>query len=152
MEVNSKFRVLFLIRKNIIFFLFAGLCLWMLISGIFESVSGLISAAIIFLAICALVQLINLHSVFKIIISENGIIKISFISGERELIPFSSIINIIMQRVDGLSTSDAGQITTGYYESLITLKNNRKLTISPDHFENYEELIRAIKKNMGKVD
>ena len=135
-----------------IFFLFACVCFWLLFSGLLESVSGLISLSVILFGIFTLFQIINLRSVFKIIVSEKGIIKTSFISNEKEFIPFSSIANIQLTRVNGYSTSDAGQITTGYFESLITLKNNKKLIISPDYFENYQEIIKAIKMNMEKLD
>lgn len=147
MEISSKFRTLFLIRKNIFFFLFVTFFLLVLLHDLSNNIPETILTAIIFLGICVLIQLVRLRSVHRIIVSDKGIKKISLISREEEFISFSSIENIRTVRVQGMY-SDAGQITEGYYESEIFLKDKKKLLITPDHFENYQEIIGAIKQNI----
>ena len=42
----------------------------------------------------------------------------------------------------------AGQITSGYFESMVILKNGKKILISPDSFENYQEIIACIRSHV----
>lgn len=144
MEIASKFRFLFLVRKNIFFFLFVTFILFALLHDLSNPIQETILILILFLGFCIIIQLIRLRSLSKIIVSDKGIRKISIISGIEEFIPFSSIENIQRQRIQGMSNM-TGQITDGYYETLINLRNKKKLLITPDHFENYQEIIKAIR-------
>lgn len=83
---------------------------------------------------------------YKLVISDSGITKILLVSGKYEVIPFTDIVSVKLNHVEGLE-SDAGQISMGYYESIITLTNNNELLITPDYFENYRELIHALNHN-----
>ena len=44
--------------------------------------------------------------------------------------------------------SDVGQITEGYHESIITLKNGKILLLMPDYYENYDRMIVFIRANI----
>lgn len=146
MNIISKFRTLFLIRKSIVFVFFSIIWLSVFFQGIHETESQAVSTAIIMFVISAIFQIINLKSVYKIMISNEGITKAYIISRQSEFIPFSNIKNTQLNHVRGTWT-DAGQITEGYYESVIILKNNKILLITPDYFENYKELIKVLSYN-----
>ncbi|KAF2516466.1 hypothetical protein [Flavobacterium foetidum] len=77
-------------------------------------------------------------------VTEDGITKTTFVSREAEFIPFSSVISIHSHRVPGMQ-GKAGQISRGYFESVLVLEDDKKLLISPDIFENYHEIIEAIR-------
>ena len=44
-------------------------------------------------------------------------------------------------------STETGKITMGYFESILILNTNKKILISPDNFENYNEIIKTIKLN-----
>lgn len=100
--------------------------------------------SIIFLALSIFFHIQKLRAVTEIIVLEKGIQKISLASHKTEFIPFSSMANIQTERIQG-SYSDAGQITTGYFESTILLENGEELLISPDQYDNYKEIVVAIR-------
>ncbi|WP_140506216.1 hypothetical protein [Flavobacterium pectinovorum] len=100
--------------------------------------------SIIFLALSIFFHIDKLRSVTEIIVLEKGLQKISLASQKTEFIPFSFMVNIRTERIQG-SYSDAGQITTGYFESTILLENGEELLISPDQYDNYKEIVVAIR-------
>jgi hypothetical protein len=143
MKVHSKLRTLFLMRKNIVFF-FACFCFLTFYDKLVTGVNETIIAFFIFFAISIFFQVINLHSVNELIISEEGITKINFISNKANFIPYTSIVNVQTRRIQGMY-GEGGQITTGYFESILFLENGKKILISPDYFENYQEIIAKIR-------
>ncbi|TPG41702.1 hypothetical protein EAH81_09485 [Flavobacterium pectinovorum] len=144
MKIHSKFRTLYLIRINMFYIIFDFFCL----SSFFNSfrtedfIVGL--GSIIFLALSIFFHIDKLRSVTEIIVLEKGLQKISLASQKTEFIPFSFMVNIRTERIQG-SYSDAGQITTGYFESTILLENGEELLISPDQYDNYKEIVVAIR-------
>ncbi|WP_316635586.1 hypothetical protein [uncultured Flavobacterium sp.] len=87
-----------------------------------------------------------MRSVYEITVTKKGIKRKTLTSNKVEFTPYSSVLKVQTERVQG-SYSDVGQITTGYFESIVFLENGTELLISPDHFENYQELIIAIREN-----
>jgi len=87
-----------------------------------------------------------MRSIYEITVTKKGIKRKTLTSKKVEFIPYSSVSKVQTERIQG-SYSDAGQITTGYFESTVFLEDRTELLISPDHFENYQEIIIAIREN-----
>jgi len=139
MIVSSKFRTLFLARKAFGFFVMFFLCCVVLSYN-----DEYLLFFMLLLTGSIAITLFKLSNIYKLIISEKGITKTSLLSDKKEFIDFSEIVSVNLNRVDGLQTR-AGYISEGYYESIVLLKNNKELLVSPDHFENYIELAGLIK-------
>ena len=88
----------------------------------------------------------RLWKIYKIKVVENGILKIPIFKNKEQLILFTDIKEVRLEKVDG-NSSDAGEITLGYFESILILNTNEKILISPDSFENYKEIMKTIKFN-----
>lgn len=147
MVITSKFRTLFLLRKGLSFLIIDGICI-ALIFAFFEDGSYLETICFGCILIFILVyQYINFNSVESLIISNKGITTISFLSESKKFFPFSDIENIKTDWTDGMY-SDVGQITEGYHESIITLKNGKTLLLTPDYYENYDRMIVFIRANV----
>ena len=143
MEISSNFRTLFLVRVNFVFVVVFIVCSYFVIDGFTESNFIKVIISIILLSISAYLQFLNLGKIFKIKVSAKGINKTYFFYDKHENIPFSSIKSVRLEKVDGLST-DAGKISLGYYESVMTLDNDETLILSPDKYENYHEIMKSI--------
>ncbi|WP_337964770.1 hypothetical protein [uncultured Flavobacterium sp.] len=87
-----------------------------------------------------------MSSIYEITVTKKGIKRKTLTSKKVEFIPYSSVLKVQTERIQG-SYSDAGQITTGYFESTVFLEDGTELLISPDHFENYQKIIIAIREN-----
>lgn len=147
MKLHSKFRTLYLIRINILFFIFDFFCLSSFFNSFRTENFQVILGSIIFLALSLFFHIRKLSSVNEIIVLEKGIQRTTLASHKAEFIPFSAMVNIQTERIQG-SYSDAGQITTGYFESTIFLENGKELLISPDQYDNYQEIVVAIRQKI----
>ena len=146
MKIHSKFRTLYLIRINIFFFIFDFFCLSNFFNSFRTENYKVILGSILFLALSIFFHIRQLSSVNEITVLKTGIKKTTLASGKVEFIPFSSIVNIQTERVQG-SYSDGGQITTGYFESTILLENGKELFINPD-YDNYLEIVVAVRNKI----
>lgn len=142
--MKSKFRKMFWFRLAFGSIIFV-LCLVFFITGLlnFEhrNVVPLVMCAFILVSLSCLS--IDIFKIFKITLSENAIIKTTLFTGFEKSIPFSSIQNIELQKV--CFKSSRGNISDGHQITIIKFENE-KLIISPDSFENYQELINFIKQ------
>ncbi|TDD98818.1 hypothetical protein E0F91_00005 [Flavobacterium sandaracinum] len=77
---------------------------------------------------------------------EKGIEKTSLIFRTKQYIPYSTILSIDRQKTRTRDTRGIN-LTDGYHFSILKYENNRRLIISPDCFENYMEIVEAIKSN-----
>ncbi|MBE8724253.1 hypothetical protein [Flavobacterium hungaricum] len=148
MEVKSKFRKLFWVRTGIgflVFIIILNICLSSISQYSQLSKNPIFIVSFLFLLFC-LIAALTLLETFKLIITDQGIIKIFIISGRKKEIPFSSIINLKNQKVR--MQTRAGHLTDGYTLSILTLNNNSDLKISPDIFSNYNEIMTAIKSKL----
>lgn len=147
MAITSRLRTLFLVRKGLSFLIIDIICI-VLISSFFNDGSYLETLFFGSIFIFILVyQYMNFNSVKSLIVTSKGITTISFLSESREFILFSDIENIKTDWTDGMY-SDVGQITEGYHESIITLKNGKILLLTPDYYENYDRMIVFIRANI----
>jgi len=89
---------------------------------------------------------IDLLKIFSLEITEKGIEKKSLVFKTKRHIPFTSILSIGKQKIRSRNTR--GYISDGFTVSVLKLKNGENLIISPDSFENYQEIIEAIELNL----
>ncbi len=146
--MKSKFRKLFWIRLVLGIVLFVILIL-ILINRVFinpqETKNLTLVVVVIALLLLSYLSL-DLFKVFTLKVSENGI-KITFlITKKKKYIPFNSITSIEKEKVTLRNAQ--GNITDGYYISILNFEND-SLIISPDNFENYEELMIEIKYKLN---
>lgn len=149
MQIESKFRKLFWARIGTGFLLFiitVYLCLNSIsqYSRLIKNPVFIVSFIFILFFFFAALDLLR---TFKLIITDQGIEKILLISGQKQYIPFTSIIGIERRKIRMQTKS--GYLTDGYSISIIKLENNRTLVVSPDNFENYDEIMFAIKNKLA---
>ncbi len=84
---------------------------------------------------------------YSIVITENGIEKTSVITKRTEHIPFKMISSIQQQRVKYRNTKGI-YISEGHLISILKFENGKSLIISPDTFENYQEIMSAISRKV----
>jgi hypothetical protein len=147
MVITSKFRTLFLLRKGLSFLIIDAICI-VLISSFFQDGSYLetffFGCILIFILVY---QYMSFNSIKSLIINDKGITTISFLSESKKFFPFSDIQSIKTDWKDGMY-SDVGQITEGYHETIITLKNGKTLLLTPDYYKNYDRMIVSIRANV----
>jgi hypothetical protein len=146
MELTSEFRTLFILRKiSGVIFLFA-ICCFLLNIGLERNQWVIILISFIAIIVSYIILKNDIRKIYKIKVVKNGILKIGVFENKEKLILFRDIKEVRLEKVEGMS-SDAGEITLGYYESILILNTNEKILISPDHFENYKEIMKIIKLN-----
>ena len=146
MELTSEFRTLFILRKISGFIFLLVICCLLMNIGLVRNEWVIILISLIILVISYIILKNDIRKIYKIKVVKNGILKIPIFNNKEKLILFSDIKEVRLEKVEGMS-SDAGEITLGYYESILILKTNEKILISPDHFENYKEIMKTIKLN-----
>ena len=148
MQIESKFRKLFWVRIAIGFLVLVATSYLCLIS--ISKYSQLIRNPVFigtFIFISFLIYAsLDLFKIFKLIVTDQGIEKILLISGKKQFIPFTSIIGIKKEKIRMRTKS--GALTDGYTVSIVKLENNKTLVISPDNFDNYNDIMLAIKNNL----
>lgn len=146
--MKSKFRKLFWIRLVLGIVLFVILIL-ILINRVFlnpqETKNLTLVVVVIALLLLSYLSL-DLFKVFTLKVSENGIKTTFLITKKKKYIPFNSITSIEKEKVTLRNAQ--GNITDGYYISILNFEND-SLIISPDNFENYEELMLVIKYKLN---
>ena len=142
--ISSKFRGLF-IGKVIFLAIVFSLVLTFSLKYIFKinKVESQITVNLIMgLAIVLLLLLIyRIVAVMKVCILADKLEMLSFFGNKTEVL-FSEILKIDSGKV--VRTSKAGNITDGFHFSILVLKNGERLVISPDEFQNYNEIMAAI--------
>ncbi|WP_300565187.1 hypothetical protein [Flavobacterium sp.] len=87
----------------------------------------------------------DLFKIFSLTISERGIEKKQIITNQKRLFLFKDIISIERKKYNVRSSGRI--IIDGYHLSILKFKNGELLTISPDNFDNYQDIMQAIKNN-----
>ena len=101
----------------------------------------------VFLALLFLGYLsLDLLKIFTLKVSENGIEITFLITKKKKYIPFNIISSIEKEKVTLRNAH--GNITDGFYISILKF-DNESLIISPDSFENYEDLMKEIKTKLN---
>ena len=148
MNIKSRFRKLFWIRIGIGLFLFLSIltfCINRLRNPDEATKQTLVLA---FLVLCFLAYAsIDLFKVFSLNIEKNGIEKTLLLFRTKQYFSFDSVLSIERQKATQRNVRNI-IITDGYHLSVLKFKTGKSLIISPDSFENYEELMLAIKNNL----
>ena len=142
--ITSKFRDLFLGKIIFLAFVFTVMLTFSLkyIFKVNKVESQITVNLIIGLSIVLLLLLIyRIVVVMKVCILADRLEMLSFFGNKTEVL-FSEILKIDSEKV--VRTSKAGNITDGFHLSILVLKNGKMLVISPDEFENYNEIMAAI--------
>lgn len=147
--IESKFRKLFWVKIAIGFVVFIAVLYYCLnsiseYSQLSKNPVFIVSAVFLLLFLCAALD--DLFKVCKLIVTDKGIEKILLISGRKQYIPFADIIDIKKRKI--IAQGKAGPLTDGYSLSILQLVNDKTLIISPDNFENYNDIMLAIKSNL----
>lgn len=150
-KIESKFRKLFWVRIGIGFLVFMAVLYFCLnsiskYSQLIKNPVFIVSAVFLLLLLLLFCAALDLFKVCKLIVTDNGIEKILLISGRKQYIPFADIIGIKKRKIT--AQGKAGPLTDGYSLSILQLVNDKTLMISPDNFENYNEIMLAIKSNL----
>ena len=147
MLIKSKFRKLFWVRMGFLFLVFILLFCFCLKVMLYNSgdIASLFSILMFIILLFLLYISTDLFKIYSLTITKSGIEKVQIITNQKQLILFIDIISI--ERKIYRIRSSGRYITDGYHESVIKLKNGEVLTISPDNFENYQDIMSVIKNN-----
>ncbi len=152
--MSSKFRKLYWVRVSIVllvglFFSAQFLALSIMENGNFNFqyapfwVGIMIGFALIF-------QIISILSLKTIHIDPTGIaIKPLFFNTTKVLL-YDAISNI--ERIKVQQMVKSGPVSDGYHFSALNLRDGKQEIISPDHFENYNEIIQAIRSHLNQQE
>ena len=144
-RISSKFRGLFI--GKIVFLAFVASVIiifflrFLLIMNGVESQIFLVLVLGIVIVLSVLI-IYRIITVMKVNVLENKLEIYSFFGKKTEIF-FSDITKIETQKF--VQSSKAGNITDGYHYSILILKNGKWIAISTDEFENYNEIMAAIR-------
>lgn len=144
MNIQSEFRKALPIRILIGFLSFT-VALFYVLYNFFTGLNlnplfVMVCILLLFLIYCSL----DLFEIFKLTITDEGLEKITIITGKKEFIPFEDIINIKRGKIK--IRNRRGDLSNGFHFSTLVLRNNKSIIISPDHFSNYNILMEYIRE------
>ncbi len=147
MLIKSKFRKLFWVRMGFVFLLFILFFCFCLKGILYNSGDAVILFSILMFIVLSFFLYIStdLFKIFSLTISERGIEKKQIITNQKRLFLFKDIISIERKKYNVRSSGRI--IIDGYHLSILKFKNGELLTISPDNFDNYQDIMQAIKNN-----
>jgi len=144
----SKFEILFLIRKSLIPTILIIISIYVFFNSVMNFSFDIVITFVL-LASALLTMVFNFSSVCRIAIEKTGIKKIFILTGKTEFIAFASIKSSRLEFIEG-STTDAGQITPGFYICIFSLIDGKEFILTPEHYQNYNQLIRQISLNRSE--
>ena len=152
MIVVSKFEKLYLLRIVFIPIICFGLSILLVDVKInYKKDVDVIGPVIFLLILGCSVLFYNLSLIYKIIVEETKIKKVYFLSRKTEIISYEFIKSFEKEFIDGMSSSEVGQISDGYSSYAFNLLDGNVIVISPLCFKNYEQLILAINDNRRAI-
>ena len=147
--MKSKFRMLFLTRIIFGFIVFLSGLIFLLNRLINFDKTMYLSLILVSVLLSFLIYVsIDLFKVCSIEISEKGLIKTFLFSRNKNEIAFTDILSVERHKTS-LKDTRLINISDGYYFSVIKLENEEDLIISPDYYENYNEMIEFIKSKIN---
>lgn len=149
MQISSEFRKA--LGRRIVFGSFLFIIALIYVSFTFLNSSPIAINPLSVIAFMLLAFLIyvspDLFKICKLTITETGIEKTMIITGQKEFIPFETI-NYIKKGKIKLRNKGGADISDGFHFSTIILDNKKSIIVSPDHFENYKDIITAIESKL----
>ncbi|MGE6355140.1 hypothetical protein ACQKCJ_14830 [Flavobacterium sp. NPDC079362] len=153
MQINSEFRKA--LGRRIIFgcLLFIITLIYILYAFLGNKESPINPLTVIVFMVFAFLIYASpdLFKICKLTITETGIEKTMAITGQKKFIPFETIYMIKKGKIK-LQNRGGAAISDGFYFSTLILDNKENIIISPDHYENYKEIIMTIKNRAGFED
>ena len=143
--ISSKFRGLFIGKIVFLAFVFTVLTTFSLkyllkVNEIDSQIS--VNLIIVVFIVLLLLIIYRIVAVMKVNVLKDRIEIFSFFGKKTEIF-LSDITKIETQKF--VQSSKAGNITDGYHYSILILKNGKWIAISTDEFENYNEIMAAIR-------
>lgn len=89
----------------------------------------------------------NFLKLTKVTLERNYLELQSFLGIRKRIIYYTEIINIDKLKI--IQFGKGGQISDGFYLSKITLSDGSSFVLSPDKFENYNQMMIFIKSNLN---
>lgn len=149
MIIQSKFRKLFLVKILFACFFFF-LVLFFNLKFLYENLSNFKDPFFV-LAVFLLIILIRLGfevlNIYTLKVSEKEIFHTILVTQKTTNFSYDQIAGINREKVPGQQTG-RGQISDGFFRTVIVFNDGSKLIVSPDDFENYQELIFLINSNL----
>lgn len=153
MQINSEFRKA--LGRRIGFGCFLFIITFIFVSYTFLNSPQVSIDPLLVLACMTLLFLMyvspDVFKISKLTIIENGIEKTNVVTGQKQLIPFEKIQFIKNEKIK-MRNRGGADISDGFHFSTIILENKQSFIVSPDHFENYKDLIIAIRSRAGFED
>ena len=113
-----------------------------------DSFAGDLSFGNLFFGLAGLITLIigliTLANISKINISNNQIVVSSVLGSRKESFLISDIEEIKIKKTKGLSIAKVGYISDGYNYAEIILKGEKEITVSPEMYANWNDIIQEI--------
>jgi hypothetical protein len=149
MIIQSKFRKLFLVKILFACFFFL-LVLFFNLKFLYENLFNFKDPFFV-LAVFLLIILIRLGfevlNIYTLKVSELDISHTILVTQKTTKFRYDQITSIRKEKVAGQQT-DRGQISAGFFRTVIVFNDGSELLVSPDDFENYQELMLAINNNL----
>ena len=152
MVVRSKFRKMYWVRVSMVmlvglFFSVQFLQLSQMENGQFNIQYAPFWIGIII----GFVLLFQIYSIFTLttfeVDNKKIVIKYLFFNSKKVLL-YDAILNIERLKVQQMVKS--GPVSDGYHLTALTLSDGKQEIISPDHFENYDEIVQTIRFHLNK--
>lgn len=149
MIIQSKYRKLFLVKilfACFIFFLVLFLNLKFLCENLFNFKDPFFVLAV-FLLILIIRLSFEVLNIYSLKVSEKDISHTILVTQKTTNFSYDQITSVNREKVAGQQTG-RGQISAGFFRTVIIFNDGSKLIVSPDDFENYQELLMVIKNNL----
>lgn len=146
MKVVSEFEDFYLLRPALLPIICLGLSLLFLTQEVHEHETNPKLVALFLFIAGAFILIFNFRSVYKLAVDEVKITKIFLISRKTQLVYFTDIQESKLEYVSGMRTK-AGFVSLGYYHCKFTLKDGNTFILTPLHFKNYKQIVKAISEN-----
>lgn len=147
--MKSKFRKLFWVRVGMGFLVFLLVFYYCLDSLLRNTVHIMILPAFIVL-IFLIYMSSGLFKIYALTVLENGIELQMLLSRQKHFTPFDAIHCLEYEKVRYRNRQ--GHVSDGHKMCYLKFKNGERFLISPDTFENYEELLSAIKYHLNELN
>lgn len=146
--ITSKFRNLYIV-KLLCGYIIAVLGIYIctrFFNEIYDPIKGKIATVFIILIILFIIAgSVDFLRITKVILKKEELEIQSFFGARKRIIKFTEIVSIERHKI--IQQGKAGQISDGYYVSDIFLSDKSSFRLSPDKFENYNELMIFIRNN-----